>query len=108
MQISQVALRSAQLIFLIITISLIGNVIADAFAGNDSAINYAMFVCVFDLIVLFYGFAAAIMESLNVPIVLGAMDALATLFTLIAGIVLAARLNVHSCFNAVCLINIPF
>lgn len=63
--------------------------------------NWAMFVAVFSMIVVFYGMAAAFVESLAQPMILGAMDGLATLFNFIAGVVLAARLGVHSCSNRV-------
>jgi len=81
-------------------LALIGNVIATAFAGNPSAVNYAIFVSVFSLLVVLYGFAAAFVESLAIPIALAAADALATIFSFIAGVVLAAKLHVHSCGNA--------
>jgi hypothetical protein len=101
--ISQVFLRGSQFLWTLLITALIGNVIAEAFAGNPSSINYAIFVAVFSWLVLLYGFAAAFVESLAIPIVLGAMDLLATLFTFIAGVVLAAKLHVHSCGNFVSL-----
>lgn len=97
----QVILRGSQFLWTLLTTALIGNVIASAFSGNPSSINYAIFVSVFSWIVLLYGMAAAFVESLAMPIVLGAMDLLATIFTFIAGVVLAAGLNVHSCNNRV-------
>ncbi len=45
------------------------------------------------------GFAAAWMEQSN--IILVALDALAVILTFIAGVVLAAKLGVHSCGNSV-------
>lgn len=101
MQIGQVALRGVQFLMTLLITALIGNVIAEAFAGNPSAVNFAIFVAVFSWIVLLFGAAAAFITSLAIPVVLIALDAIATLLTFIAGVVLAARLGVHSCNNAV-------
>ena len=81
--------------------ALIGNVIAMAFSGNASSINYAMFTSVFCMLVVLYGFAAAFVESLAIPVALLVADVLATLFSFVAGVVLAARLGAHSCKNQV-------
>src|SRR6266536_255552 len=97
----QIALRVTQLIFTITITGLIGNVIASAFAGNPSSINYAIFVAAFSWLVLIFGLAAAFVESLAIPVVMWALDGLATIFTFIAGVVLAAKLGVHSCGNHV-------
>jgi len=93
----QVGLRSIQFILTLLITALIGNVIADAFAGNPSSINYAIFVAVFSWLVLIFGIAAAFIESLAIPMVLLVLDGLAMLLTFIAGVVLAAKLGVHSC-----------
>jgi hypothetical protein len=97
----QVVLRALQFLWTILITALIGNVIAEAFAGNPASINYAIFVAVFSWVVLIYGFAAAFVESLAVPVALIVLDGLATIFTFIAGVVLAAKLHVHSCGNLV-------
>jgi len=97
--VAQLLLRGSQFLWTLLVTALIGNVIASAFAGNPSSINYAMFVAAFSWLVLLFGLAAAFFEGLAIPIVLGALDLLATLFTFIAGVVLAARLRVHSCSN---------
>ena len=97
----QIALRITQFVFTIIITGLIGNVIDTAFAGNPSSINYAMFVAAFSWLVLLFGLAAAFVESLAVPVVMWVLDGLATIFTFIAGVVLAAKLGVHSCSNHV-------
>jgi hypothetical protein len=60
-----------------------------------------MFTSVFCMLVVLYGFAAAFVESLAIPIALIVADGLATLFSFIAGVVLAAKLGVHSCSNDV-------
>lgn len=78
-------------------LALIGNVIADAFAGNPSIINYVMFVAVFAMLSLIYLIGAAIMESFAIPIAMLVLDALNTLLFLVGGIALAAYLGVHSC-----------
>jgi len=99
MGIVQIGLRSLQFLFTLLITALVGNVIAEAITGNASAINYAIFVAVFSWIVLLYGFAAVFVESIAIPIALAVLDGLATLFTFIAGVVLAAKLGVHSCGN---------
>jgi hypothetical protein len=99
---AQIALRTWQFLWTLLAMSLIGNVIADAFAGNPSSINYAMFTATFSMIVVLYGFVAAFVEAFAIPIVLLILDGLATIFTFIAGVVLAAKLHVHSCNNQVC------
>jgi hypothetical protein len=99
---SQLGLRASQFLWTLLITALVGNVIATAFAGNPSSINYAIFVAVFSWIVLLIGLAAAWMELSDIiPIVL---DALATIFTFVAGVVLAAKLGVHSCGNRVSII----
>jgi len=97
--VAQLFLRGFQLLWTFLITALIGNVIAEAFAGNPSSINYAMFAAAFSWVVLLYGLAAAFIEGLAITIVLAAMDVLAVLFTFIAGLVLAAKLGVHSCNN---------
>jgi hypothetical protein len=96
-QIAQLGLRASQFLWTLLITALVGNVIATAFAGNQSSINYAIFVAVFSWLVLLFGFVAAWMDMSN--IILTALDALAAVFTFIAGVVLAAKLGVHSCGN---------
>lgn len=97
----QLAIRGFTFLWVLLTMALVGNVIADAFAGNASSINYAIFVSTFDMLVLIIGIAAAFMDLSSFGLILLALDGLAALFTLIAGIVLAAKLGVHSCGNQV-------
>lgn len=99
MEFLQVVLRAFQFLWTLLITALIGNVIDDAFNGNPASINYSIFVAVFSWLVLLYGLLAAVMEAFNIPIILLAADGLAALFTLIAGITLAAELGVHSCSN---------
>lgn len=56
-----------------------------------------MFVIVLSWLATLYGLATAIVESLAIPIVLLAADAVAVLFTFIDAIVLAAMLRVRNC-----------
>lgn len=99
MELPQLVLRGLQFLFTLLITALVGNVIAEAFAGNASAINYAIFVAVFSWIVLLLGAAAAFVGALAIPVVMIALDAVAALLTFIAGVVLAAKLGVHSCSN---------
>lgn len=100
MNIIQLALRGLQFIWILLITALVGNAIDDAFAGNPSSINYAIFVAVFCWIVLFVGVAGAFTEAIP-AIAIVALDGLAVLFTFIAGVVLAAKLGVHSCGSEV-------
>jgi len=95
----QITLRTIQFVFNIILMALVGNALASIFTGSPASINYAMFVSAFAWIVILYGFAAAFIESVAIPLVLIVLDGLATVFSLVGGIVLAARLTVHSCSN---------
>ncbi|KAH8796706.1 putative Non-classical export protein 2 [Hyaloscypha finlandica] len=95
---AQIGLRASQFIWTLLITALIGNVIAEAFSGNPSSVNYAIFVAVFSWIVLLIGIVAAVMDSEN--IILIALDTLAVIFTFVAGVVLAAKLHVHSCGNS--------
>jgi hypothetical protein len=96
---AQGALRLFQFLFSLITLALLGNVIANAFSGNPSSVNFAMFVAVLAMLFSIFGLVAAFIESLAIPIALLVIDGLATFFTFVAGVVLAARLGVHSCSN---------
>ncbi|PQE24522.1 non-classical export protein [Rutstroemia sp. NJR-2017a WRK4] len=93
---SQLAMRTLQFVFVLIATALVGNAIDIQHWGNSS-VNYAMFACAFSWVVILYGAAASFIEALAIPIVVIVMDALATLITLLAGIILAGYLNVHSC-----------
>jgi len=99
MQIGQLICRVLQFLFTLLTTALIGNAIHDAFSGNPSGVNFAIFVDVFCWLVLLVGFAAVFLESLAIPVLFFAMDGLAALFSFIAAVVLSAKLGVHSCGN---------
>ncbi|KAL8996819.1 MAG: hypothetical protein Q9188_006479 [Gyalolechia gomerana] len=90
-----------QFLMTLLIMALIGNVIADAIAGNPSIVNYVMFVSVFAMLSLFYLIGAAIMESFAIPIAMLVLDALNTLLFLVGGIALAAYMGVHSCSDQV-------
>ena len=92
-----------QFIFTIIILGLIGNMIAEAFAGNPSVVNFAMFTAVFGLLSLLYLTLASFTEKFIIhPILLVVVDALNSFFFFVAGVALAAELGVESCGNEVC------
>ncbi|KAL8693373.1 MAG: hypothetical protein Q9224_003766 [Gallowayella concinna] len=101
MQIMQLALRAFQFLMTLFILALTGNVIAEAFSGNHSIINYTMFVAVFAMLSLLYLIGAAIIESFAIPLAMLVLDAINMLLFLIGGIALAAYLGVHSCNNQV-------
>jgi len=93
-------LRALQFLWTLLIISLVGNMIADATAGNPSIVNYTMFVAVFSLLSLFYLIAASVNEGFAIiPILPTIIDGLNTLFFFVGAIALAAYLGVHSCGN---------
>lgn len=82
--------------------ALIGNMIATAFAGNHSIVNYDMFVAVLGMLSLLYLIPATIKPSFAFhPMLMVGLDALNALFFVIGGIATAAYLGVHSCSNLV-------
>jgi hypothetical protein len=82
--------------------ALVGNMIASAFSGNPSIVNYDMFVAVFGMLSLLYLIPATLKEAFQFhPIIMIALDLLNTFFYLIGGIATAAYLGVHSCSNSV-------
>lgn len=93
-------LRGLQFLWALLTIALIGNVIDNNRTGSESAINYAMFSVIIAWLALLLGLAGAFVSAFSEGIfgwAALALDAAATLFTLIAGIVLAAKLHSVSC-----------
>jgi hypothetical protein len=99
----QLLLRAIQLLFIIILTGLIGNVIANninAASTATAAINFSMFVVVLSWLAALLGLAAALLERIVLPVlVLLGADALATLFTFISAVVLAAKLTAVNCAN---------
>lgn len=104
--VAQLGLRTFQFIFNLITMALVGNAIARQAFGNSS-VNYAMFTTAWNWIVIIYGFGAAFVDGLNHPIIILTLEVLAVLFNFIAGVVLAAKLRVHSCGNFVYFTKTP-
>lgn len=100
MELVQAILRGLQLLWALLLTALIGNVIATnvAAAGTaTAAINFAMFVVVLSWLAAIFGLASAFVDRLAIPMALLAADGAATLFSLIAGIVLAAKLKAVNC-----------
>lgn len=92
-----------QFLWILLCMALVGNMLA--ITGGPSVINYDMFVAVFCMLALFYLTLVSVKESFAIhPIFPLVLDALCTLFTLIAGIATAAYLRVHSCSNRVSII----
>jgi len=82
----------------LLAISLTGNVISEAYDGTTSAINFSMFAIVWAWVALILGFVSCFMSFLP-PIINLVFDGLAAIFTFCAAVTMAAKLNVHSCFN---------
>ncbi len=81
--------------------ALVGNIIADATAGNPAIINYDMFVAVFAMLSLFFLIASAftgVMSGTPIPL---ALDILNTLFFFCGAVAMSAQLGVRSCNNEV-------
>jgi len=97
MDLWQLILRAIQLLWVVLITALIGNVIALNHDGPMAAINFTMFVAVLSWLAVLYGLAASFVTSLAIPIVMLALDGAAALFTLIDGIVLAAKLQAVNC-----------
>lgn len=94
-------LRGLEFFFTLVVMALVGNIIATAFSGNPSLINYDMFVVVFGMLSLFYLIAVAWNDSFTghpmIPLVL---DLLNVLFFFCAAVAMAAELGTHSCSNS--------
>lgn len=83
--------------------ALVGNMIAEAYAGNPSVINYDMFVAVFAMLTLFYLVAIEFKEQFTFhKFVPAALDLLNALFFFCAAVAMAAELGARSCSNGVC------
>ncbi|KAK5105120.1 hypothetical protein LTS08_001394 [Lithohypha guttulata] len=97
----QLGLRVVQFLLTLIIMSLVGNMIAEAFGGNPSIINYDMFVAVFSMLTLFYAILICFRESLTFHrLVPASLDLLNALFFFCAAVAMAAELRVHSCSNS--------
>ncbi|KAL3460774.1 marvel domain-containing protein [Aspergillus heterothallicus] len=100
MRIIQIALRIWQFVWTLLVMALIGNMIAESFAGNPATVNYAMFVAAFSMFTLFYLIPASINLDWAIhPIIMIVLDTLNTIFFFTSAIALAAKLECHSCGN---------
>lgn len=82
--------------------ALVGNMIADAFAGNPSTVNYAMYTAAFSMFSLLYLVPASINTDWALhPIIMIVVDVLNAIFFFCAAIALAAKLGCHDCSNRV-------
>lgn len=97
--IPQLALRGSQFLWTLLILALLGNAIADAFAGNPSGVNFSMFVAALSGVAVIYTLTASFIEALAIPIALIIIDTILVIFTFIAAVLLAAKLGVHSCGN---------
>lgn len=96
-------LKLSQVLWTLLILALTGNMIANAYAGNPSIINFTMFCAVFALLSLLYLTAASLREGLaGHPLIVVGVDALNTLFFFCAAVALAKGLGVHKCGNHVC------
>lgn len=86
--------------------SLVGNMIASAFAGNPSLVNYDMFVAAFSMLSLFYLIAICFREQFTIhKFVPASLDLLNAIFFFCAAVAMAAELGAHSCSNSVRLLS---
>jgi len=93
-------LRGFEFLWTLLIMASIGNMIADANAGNPSIVNYTMFVAVFSMLCLFYLIPVSFNEGLTGhPIIPLVLDVLNTIFFFCGAVALAADLHVHSCNN---------
>ncbi|KAI1657212.1 marvel domain-containing protein [Daldinia decipiens] len=92
-------LRIVQLLLVLLTTALVGNVIASNVTGSESAINFVMFVCALSWLAIIYGLVSHFVSAVAIPVVALALDSAATLFTFIAAIVFSAKLQAVNCSN---------
>ncbi|KAI9657652.1 MAG: hypothetical protein M1821_002828 [Bathelium mastoideum] len=99
-KLTNISMRVFQFIWTLLVMSLVGNMIAEAFAGNPAVVNYDMFVAAFSMFTLFYLIPATFKESFMIhPIIMITIDVLNTIFFFCAGVAMASYLRVHSCGN---------
>ncbi|KAG9515236.1 hypothetical protein E4T50_12510 [Aureobasidium sp. EXF-12298] len=100
-KILNLAMRAFQFIWALLIMSLVGNMIATAYSGNPSIVNYDMFVSVFAMLSLFYLIPASIKESFMIhPLLVVGLDVLNAIFYFCGGVAMASYLGVHSCGNS--------
>lgn len=96
----QLGLRAWEFLWTLLIMSLVGNMIAEAFAGNPSSINYTMFLAAFSMLSLLYLGPASFNPDWAIhPIIMIVLDVLNCIFFFCAAIALAAKLECHSCSN---------
>ncbi|KAI2793212.1 hypothetical protein POX_b03263 [Penicillium oxalicum] len=102
----QFGLRVWQFVWTLLIMALIGDMIADSFAGNPSVINYTMFVSAFSMLSLFYLFPASFNPDWAIsPIIMIIVDGLNAVFFFCAAVALPSYLHVHSCNNTSYLVS---
>ncbi|MCJ1357766.1 MAG: hypothetical protein MMC33_007762 [Icmadophila ericetorum] len=102
MQIIRLGLHALEFFWTLLIMSLDGNIIHDAFAGNPSIINYIMFVAVLSMLSLIYLILVDFKDGFAVhPRLPFGLEVLNAVLFVIGGIALAAYLGVHSCGNLV-------
>ncbi|KAF1834348.1 hypothetical protein BDW02DRAFT_569131 [Decorospora gaudefroyi] len=92
-------LRAWQLICAILVTAFMGNIIARAWAGTHSIVNYSLFVGVWWLFTLLYFLPTSFIDKFSIPIVDIALDALSVIFGFCAAVALPAYIGAHSCSN---------
>jgi hypothetical protein len=95
-------IRSLQLVFSIIVLSLAAALVANQpSGGSPSQINYSVFVGVFALLTWFFSVIVSTLlsDGLGSPVILLALDSLNALFFFCGGVAMATALRVHSCGN---------
>ncbi|KAJ5115156.1 hypothetical protein NUU61_000915 [Penicillium alfredii] len=96
----QLGLRAWEWLWTLLIMALIGNMIAESFAGNPSSVNYTMFTSAFSMLTLFYLVPASFnLDWALHPIIMIVVDVLNCIFFFCAAIALAAKLECHSCSN---------
>ncbi|KAH0064026.1 hypothetical protein KCU90_g23492, partial [Aureobasidium melanogenum] len=74
-KIINLTMRGFQFIWALLIMALVGNMIATAYSGNPSIVNYDMFVSVFAMLSLFYLIPASIKESFMIhPLLVVGLD----------------------------------
>jgi len=93
-------LRVWEFIWTLLVMAIVGNMIAEAFAGNPATVNYSMYCAAFSMFSLLYLVPASFnLDWAFHPIIMVVVDALNAVFFFCAGIALAAKLTCHSCSN---------
>ncbi|KAK3370314.1 marvel domain-containing protein [Podospora didyma] len=94
----QLLLRGLQLLWIVLLTALIGNVIVLNINGAMAAINFSMFVIVVSWLACLFGLFVALVQRFDIPgKALFIADIVASLFTFIGAVVLAAKLRAVNC-----------